>query len=37
MKYEDVVRKAKEDIKKRANYGNGKILFVPCPIWEAGN
>lgn len=37
MKYEDVVRKAKEDIIKRTNYRNEKIIYAPCPIWEAGN
>ena len=37
MMYEDVVMTAKEVINSRTNYRNRKVIYVPCPIWEAGN
>lgn len=37
MEYENVVKTAKEVIKGRNNYRNRKVVYVPCPLWEAGN
>ncbi|WP_026664496.1 hypothetical protein [Butyrivibrio sp. FC2001] len=37
MTYQEVVQLAKTDIASRTDYGNKKITYVPCPLWENGN
>lgn len=36
MTYEQVVQKAKEEIENRTHYGNKKVAYKSCDIWEAG-
>lgn len=36
MTYEQVVQKAKKEIENRAHYGNKKVAYKSCDIWEAG-
>nr|MBQ4454927.1 hypothetical protein [Clostridia bacterium] len=37
MKYCDVVKKAKDEISSRSEYGYGKVQYTSCPTWEKGN
>ena len=37
MKYCDVVKKAKDEISNRPEYGYGKVQYKPCKTWESGN
>ena len=37
MKYCDVVKKAKDEISNRPEYGYGKVQYKPCSTWGDGN
>ncbi len=36
MTYEQVVQKAKKEMKNRTHYGNKKVAYKSFDIWEAG-